>query len=116
MSDLDQDFDEAWQDMQECLERINSLYRQTRGKRIENAKSMRSFYIVDEARSFQKARKDIEKTLQAGQTPTDEQIAEARRCEGRLFFELDQLAKLEKHESNLMVLRALGKLPKEQQS
>ena len=92
---LDETFEDAWHDLEHDIERLKSIFEGTKQHRIDDAKIMQLYAIAREARYFQSSRRDIEKSLQSGKAPTDEQIKGVRVFEERLFRELEHLTKLE---------------------
>lgn len=97
---LDEHFESTWEFLEDTLKDLKNIFEGTKHQRVEDEEIMRLWDIVNEARRFRSARWSIERALQAGKAPTDEQIADVRSCEQRLFRELDALAKLKDEEGN----------------
>ena len=95
---LDEHFESTWEFLEDTLKDLKSIFEGTKQHRIDDAKIIQLYAIAREARFFQSSRRDIEKSLQSGKAPTDEQVRGVRVFEERLFRELDHLTRLEDEE------------------
>lgn len=95
---LDEDFENTWEMLEDDLKGLKRIFEGTKRYRMDDAKIKQLYDIAREARYFRGARRDIERALQSGKAPTDEQIGAARICEQQLFRELERFAKMEGEE------------------
>lgn len=95
---LDEDFENTWEMLEDDLKDLKRIFEGTKQHRMDDAKIMQLYRIAAEVQEFQNARLGIERALQSGTTPTDEQIGAVRICEQQLFRELERFAKMESEE------------------
>lgn len=96
---LDENFENTWEMLEDDLKDLKRIFEGTKKQRMDDAKIAQLYAIAYQARQFQGARQHIERALQSGTTPTDEQIGAVRICEQRLFQELGNLRRMEHEET-----------------
>lgn len=91
---IDEHFENTWGCLEDTLGDLKRIFDELKQQRMDDAKIKRLYRIVTEAQHFQATRKDIERVLQSGKAPTDEQIKGVRVFEERLFRELERLERI----------------------
>lgn len=106
---LDEHFENTWEFLEDTLQDLKRIFEGTKRERMDDARIMRLYAIADGARHLRGSRRDIERALQSGKAPTDEEIKAVHVFEKRLFQQLEYLEELEDEEKAMLKQRTAEK-------